>query len=199
MPPLRREDLGPDPIAQFRAWFAVAEREVPLHESMTLATADASGDPDARMVLLKGVDQRGFRFFTNSDSTKGRQLEQRPRAALILYWRELDRQVRVRGAVEPLDAGESDAYFATRPPESQLGAWASPQSEPLADRAELDARLAEVEERFGDGEVSRPPHWGGYLVRPSRIEFWQGQVGRLHDRFVYVREDGGWRIERLAP
>ncbi len=199
MPSLRREDLAPDPIAQFRAWFAVAEREVPLHESMTLATADAAGDPDARMVLLKGVDQRGFRFFTNSDSTKGRQLEQRPRAALILYWRELDRQVRVRGAVEPLDAGESDAYFATRPPESQLGAWASPQSEPIADRAVLDERLERARERFGADPVARPEHWGGYLVVPDEIEFWQGQVGRLHDRFRYSREADGWRLERLAP
>ncbi len=199
MPALRREDLGPDPIGQFRAWFAVAEREVPLHEAMTLATADASGDPDARMVLLKGVDQRGFRFFTNSDSTKGRQLEQRPRAALILYWRELDRQVRVRGTVEPLGAEESDAYFATRPPESQLGAWASPQSEPIADRSALDERLERARERFGSDPIERPDYWGGYLVVPDEIELWQGQVGRLHDRFRYSRTAEGWRLERLAP
>jgi pyridoxamine 5'-phosphate oxidase len=199
MPALRREDLGPDPIAQSRAWLAVAEREVPLHESMTLATADASGDPDARMVLLKGVDQRGFRFFSNTASTKGRQLEQRPRAALILYWRELDRQVRVRGTVEPLPSGDSDAYFATRPPESQLGAWASPQSEPIADRSVLDERLERARGRFGSDPIERPDYWGGYLVVPEQVEFWQGQVGRLHDRFRYSRTADGWRLERLAP
>ena len=199
LPPLRREDLDPDPIAQFRAWLAAAEREVPLHEAMTLATADSSGDPDARMVLLKGVDQRGFRFFTNSTSTKGKQLEQRPRAALILYWRELDRQVRVRGAVEPLASEDSDAYFATRPPESQLGAWASPQSEPIADRSALDERLERARERFGSDPIERPDYWGGYLVVPDEIELWQGQVGRLHDRFRYSRTAEGWRLERLAP
>jgi pyridoxamine 5'-phosphate oxidase len=199
LPPLRREDLGPDPIAQFRAWLAAAEREVPLHEAMTLATVDASGDPDARMVLLKGVDQRGFRFFTNATSTKGRQLAQRPRAALVLYWRELDRQVRVRGGVEALGAEDSDAYFATRPPESQLGAWASPQSEPIDDRAVLDERLERVRERFGSEPIERPDYWGGYLVVPDEVEFWQGQVGRLHDRFRYSRTADGWRLERLAP
>lgn len=199
MPPLRREDLGPDPIAQFRLWLAAAEREVPLPEAMTLATADASGEPDARMVLLKGVDQRGFRFFTNSASAKGRQLVQCPHAALILYWREMDRQVRVRGAVEPLASEDSDAYFATRPPESQLGAWASPQSEPIAGRSVLDERLEQARERFGSDPVPRPEAWGGYIVVPEAIEFWQGQVGRLHDRFLYSREAGGWRLERLAP
>lgn len=199
IPPLSRADLAADPIAQFGTWFERASEQAPLAEAMTLATVDADGSPDARMVLLKGYDERGFRFFTNRNSVKGRQLAGRPDAALILYWRELDRQVRVRGRVEELDEAESDEYFATRPRSSQLGAWASPQSEPLADRAELDSHLEDVERRFGEGEVSRPPHWGGYLVRPSRIEFWQGQVGRLHDRFVYVREGDGWRIERLAP
>jgi pyridoxamine 5'-phosphate oxidase len=201
MDPLRREDLDPDPIAQFSAWYEAAAAEAPLTEAMTLATVDADGAPDARMVLLKGWDDRGFRFFTNRDSAKGGQLAASPRAALILYWRELDRQVRVRGEVEELGAEESDSYFASRPRESQLGAWASPQSRPLADRDELDARLAEVEDRFGErSAVERPPHWGGYLVRPSSIEFWQGQVGRLHDRFVYrPAADGGWSIERLAP
>ena len=199
MPPLRRADLDPDPIAQFGAWFADAEREAPLAEAIALATADEAGAPDARMVLLKGYDERGFRFFTNEDSIKGRQLELRPRAALIAYWRELDRQVRVRGGVERLSAEESDAYFANRPRDSQLGAWASPQSQPLADREELDRRVAELSDRFGAGEVPRPEHWGGYLVAPLEIEFWQGQVGRLHDRFLYLRDGAGWRIERLAP
>ena len=201
MAPLRREDLDPDPIAQFSAWFETAADEAPLAEAMTLATVDADGAPDARMVLLKGWDERGFRFFSNRESSKGAQLAAAPRAALILYWRELDRQVRVRGAVEPLAEAESDEYFASRPRESQLGAWASPQSRPLGSREELDSRLREVEDRFGDGgEVERPPHWGGYLVRPESIEFWQGQVGRLHDRFVYRPATGGdWSIERLAP
>jgi pyridoxamine 5'-phosphate oxidase len=199
MPPLRRGDLEPDPIAQFQGWLAVAEREVPLPEAMTLATVDDAGAPDARMVLLKGVDERGLRFFTNHSSTKGHQLERRPRAALIVYWRELDRQVRVRGVVERLGAAESDAYFASRPRSSQLGAWASPQSEPIRDRSELDRYLAMAETRFGEGEIPRPEHWGGYVVRPLEVEFWQGQVARLHDRFLYTRDGAGWRIERIAP
>ena len=199
MPPLRREDLDPDPIAQFRDWYARAEREVPLADAMTLATVDAGGSPDARMVLLKGVDAEGFRFFTNYGSAKGEQLEASGRAALAIYWRELDRQVRVRGTVERLGERESDAYFATRARESQIGAWASPQSRPIETRDHLDRRAAEQAERFAGGEVARPDHWGGYLVRPESIEFWQGQIARMHDRFRYVREPGGWRIERLAP
>ena len=202
MPPLDRGGLDLDPIAQFQAWFDVAEREVLLPEAMTLATVDAEGSPDARMVLLKGADGAGFRFFTNLESSKGAQLAALPRAALVIYWRELDRQVRVRGAVERLSDAESDSYFATRPRDSQLGAWASPQSRALASRTELDQHLDEAEARFPDGEIPRPPHWGGYLVVPDLIEFWQGRVGRLHDRFRYTREraePSGWRVERLAP
>jgi pyridoxamine 5'-phosphate oxidase len=199
MPPLTRSALRDDPIEQFRDWLARADREVPLAEAMTLATVDADGRPDARMVLLKGVGSDGLGFFTNYESAKGRQLAAEPRAALILYWRELDRQVRVRGAVERLPEANSDEYFASRARDSQIGAWASPQSEPLADRAELDGRVREVEERFGGGEIPRPGHWGGFLLRPDEIEFWQGQVGRLHDRFRYTRDAGGWRIQRLAP
>ena len=199
MPALSREDLDPDPIAQFRRWYAAAEREAALPEAIALATIGEDGLPDARMVLLKGVDDRGFRFFTNRESVKGVQLEAAPGAALIAYWRELDRQVRARGPVERLSDAESDAYFASRPRDSQLGAWASPQSTPLQSRAELDRRLAEAEDRFDDGEVERPPHWGGYLLRPLAIEFWQGQVARLHDRFRYSRDGEAWRIERLAP
>jgi pyridoxamine 5'-phosphate oxidase len=166
---------------------------------MALATVDESGDPDARMVLLKGFGSDGFRFFTNLGSVKARQLEAHPRAALILYWRELDRQVRIRGGVERLPESVSDAYFATRPTAARVGAWASPQSEPLPDRGTLDERVREVTERFAGGEIPRPPFWGGYLLRPGRIEFWQGQAARLHDRFQYTREADGWRIERLAP
>jgi pyridoxamine 5'-phosphate oxidase len=199
MPPLRREALAADPLEQFGEWFARASREVPLAEAMTLATVDADGAPDARMVLLKGFAPDGFRFHTNYESAKGRQLEAEPRAALILYWRELDRQVRIRGPVERLDEPDSDAYFATRPRGAQLGAWASPQSEALRDRAHLDERLRGAEERFADSEVPRPDFWGGYLLRPEQVEFWQGQVGRLHDRFRYRRGGGAWVIERLAP
>jgi pyridoxamine 5'-phosphate oxidase len=199
LPPLRREDLADDPIAQFSAWFEQAEREAPLPEAMTMATVDAEGAPDARMVLLKGFGPDGFRFHTNYESPKAIQAEGAGRAALVIYWRELDRQVRVRGAIRRLSAEESDAYFLTRPPERRIGAWASPQSRPLADRAELDRLVAEVEERFSDGEIPRPEGWGGYVVEPEAIEFWQGQVGRLHDRFRYTRKDGEWRIERLAP
>jgi pyridoxamine 5'-phosphate oxidase len=166
---------------------------------MTLATVDANGAPNARMVLLKGFGPEGFRFFTNLASSKAAELEAAPRAALILYWRELDRQVRVRGPVAPLADSDSDEYFASRPRDSQLGAWASPQSQPLEDRAALDQRLAEVTHRFEGGSVARPPFWGGYALRPEEIEFWQGQVGRLHDRFRYRRQGETWEIERLAP
>ena len=200
MPPFGEADLRDDPIELFASWFERAAAEAPLAESVCLATVDADGMPDARMVLLKGFDERGFRFFTNEESIKGRQLAERPAAALVLYWRELDRQVRIRGPVEKLGAEESDEYFASRLRESMIGAWASPQSRPLRDRAELDARVAEIVERYGSGSVPRPPHWGGFRVVPRQIEFWQGQVGRLHDRFRYEREaGGGWGWTRLAP
>lgn len=199
MPPLRREALHGDPIEQFAEWYKRARAEAPLPEAMTLATADADGSPDARMVLLKGFSQAGFSFYTNRDSTKGRQLAGNPRAALVIYWRELDRQVRVRGPVEEIGDAESDEYFATRPRDSQLGAWASPQSQRIPSREDLDRRVAEVAGNFAEGDVTRPPYWGGYLLRPQLVEFWQGQFHRLHDRFLYLRESGGWRIERLAP
>jgi pyridoxamine 5'-phosphate oxidase len=199
-PLLRAADLAADPIDQFRRWFEIAEAVVPLADAMTLATADAGGAPDARMVLLKGYGPDGFRFFSNLESAKATQLAANPRAALVFYWRELDRQVRARGAVERLGATDSDAYFATRTRESQLGAWASPQSRTLPDRESLDERLAELEGRFGErADIPRPDFWGGYLLCPEEIEFWQGQEARLHDRFRYSREGVGWRIERLAP
>jgi len=199
MPALRRADLDPDPIIQFERWFALAAEAAPLAEAMTLATVDGDGAPDARMVLLKGVDQRGFRFFSNFESAKAEQLAATPRAALVFYWRELDRQVRVRGAVERLAAEESDEYFATRARGSQLGAWASPQSRAIASRELLEGELAAAEARFVDGEVPRPPDWGGYLLEPRAIEFWQGRSDRLHDRFRYSRAAQGWRMERLGP
>jgi pyridoxamine 5'-phosphate oxidase len=199
MAPLHRSSLADDPIEQFREWYDQASAEVPLVDAMALATVDADGAPDARMVLLKGFGQDGFRFFTNLGSAKARQLEATSRAALILYWRELDRQVRIRGGVEKLPASDDDAYFSTRAPEARLGAWASPQSQPIADRETLDARVTETAERFAGGEIPRPEFWGGFLVRPERIEFWQGQAARLHDRFVYTRAGDGWEIKRLAP
>jgi pyridoxamine 5'-phosphate oxidase len=199
MPPLHRSALADNPIEQFREWYERAAQEVPLPDAMALATVDADGFPDARMVLLKGFGADGFRFFTNLGSAKARQLEAEPRAALIIYWRELDRQVRIRGEAEKLPAVDDDDYFATRPTEARLGAWASPQSEPLPSRETLDERLRDVTERFAGADVPRPEFWGGYLLRPDRIEFWQGQAARLHDRFLYTREDEGWRIERLGP
>ena len=200
-PLLRRADLAADPIEQFDRWYQLAEREVPLAEAMTLATVGPDGAPDARMVLLKGHGPDGFRFFTNYESIKAAQIAADSRAALVVYWREHDRQVRVRGSVERLPATVSDAYFVTRSRESRLGAWASPQSRPLPGRDALEESLREVEERWGgEEEIPRPEHWGGFLVRHEAVEFWQGQRARLHDRFLYTRgPTDGWQIERLAP
>jgi pyridoxamine 5'-phosphate oxidase len=200
-PPLHEAELAADPFAQFADWYELASAEVPLADAMTLATVRADGAPDARMVLLKGHGPGGFRFFTNYESAKAGQIEADPRGALILYWREHDRQVRARGPIERLPAADSDAYFASRSRESRLGAWASPQSRPLEDRAELDRRLAAIRERFADvDDVPRPDTWGGFVLRPETIEFWQGQQARLHDRFVYSGDGAGsWRIQRLAP
>ncbi len=198
LPALRREDLDADPIAQFGEWYELARREVPLAEGMTLATVDGGSEPDARMVLLKGFGPDGFRFFTNYESAKGTQIEARPVAALVIYWLELDRQVRVRGEISRLSAADSDEYFASRPRESRLGGLASPQSRPI-EREELERLYAEAEAAHPGEEVPRPDHWGGFLLAPRMIEFWQGRTGRLHDRFTYVREDEGWAIRRLAP
>jgi pyridoxamine 5'-phosphate oxidase len=197
---LERDDLLNDPIAQFRRWFdEAADAGVPLPNAMGLATADADGRPSVRHVLLRGVDERGFTFFTNQESRKGRQLAENPHAALVFLWKELDRQVEIDGRVEPTTDEESDAYFADRPRGAQLGAWASPQSAVIAGRDELMRGVSETEARFAGGNVTRPPLWGGYRVVPARIEFWQGHEHRLHDRFVYSRSDAGWRIDRLAP
>jgi pyridoxamine 5'-phosphate oxidase len=166
---------------------------------MTLATVDADGTPDARMVLLKGQGQDGFRFYTNLESAKGAQLAAKPAAAIVVYWREVDRQVRARGVVEQLPAAIVDAYFATRPRDSQLGAWASAQSRPLSSREELEARAGELEREYEGRDVPRPPHWGGFRLVPDAVEFWQGRTGRLHDRFRYRRAGEGWEVERLAP
>lgn len=197
--PLRRRDLDPDPFAQFRGWFGEAQAaELPLAEAMTLATATAEGAPSARMVLLKGVD-RGFVFFTNYESRKGRELEANPRAALLLHWQPLGRQVRVEGTVERATLEESAQYFASRPRAAAIGAWASPQSEPIPTRAHLEERLAAAAAEHEGDEIPLPPAWGGYRLVPTRFEFWQHGEDRLHDRFVYEPEAGGWRITRLAP
>jgi pyridoxamine 5'-phosphate oxidase len=198
--PLRREDLLDDPIEQFRRWLGDAEgAAIPLPNAMAVATADAEGRPSVRHVLLRGIDRRGFTFFTNYESRKGRQLAENPHAGLVFLWKRLDRQVNATGTAERIEPAESDAYFATRPREARLGAWASAQSSVLASREQLDEQVAETERRFAGLDVERPPHWGGFVVRPETVEFWQGRRSRLHDRFRYTREDGTWRIERLSP
>jgi pyridoxamine 5'-phosphate oxidase len=197
-PPLDREHLASDPIEQFAAWFSDAQEAVPLPEAMTLATVDADGSPDARMVLLKGFGPDGFRFFTNYESAKGEQIAAKGQAALVIYWRELDRQVRVRGKVERLSPEDSDAYFASRPRDSQIAAAISPQSRPV-EREELDRRYSELAGELGESNPTRPGHWGGYLLRPEVVEFWQGRDSRMHDRFRYTRRDSEWEIQRLAP
>jgi pyridoxamine 5'-phosphate oxidase len=192
--------LAADPFAQFALWFGQAAESEP-HEAnaMILATAASDGQPSARTVLLKRFDERGFVFFSNYDSRKGRELQLNPQAALLFYWPSLERQVRIEGAVERLPQQESAEYFNSRPEGSRLGAWASPQSEPVADRVELEARYLETAGRFPAGEVPLPPFWGGYLVVPERLEFWQGRQDRLHDRFLYRRSEAVWVQQRLAP
>ena len=198
---LRRADLDPDPIRQFTLWFtAAANAGVRDVNAMSLATATPEGEPSVRIVLLKGFDERGFVFFTNHSSEKGKQLKANPRAALALYWVQLERQIRIAGSVEQTSREESEHYFHSRPHGSQLGAWVSRQSEAIDSRQILDARLAKITERYAEGTVPLPPHWGGYRVKAETIEFWQGRQNRLHDRFRYTRQtEGAWLIDRLAP
>jgi pyridoxamine 5'-phosphate oxidase len=193
--------VSPDPIEQVRSWLHGA-REAGVYEpeAMTVSTVGDNGRPSSRYVLLRGLDERGFSFYTNYDSAKCRALAQHPYAALTFGWLALHRAVRVEGAAERLPAPESGAYFATRPRGAQISAWASPQSAVIAGREELDRAMAEVEQRFAGVEVPRPPHWGGFLVRPERVELWQGRPNRLHDRLRYTRQpDDSWVIERLSP
>jgi pyridoxamine 5'-phosphate oxidase len=220
---LRRSDLVADPITQFKRWFdqetgarfsgrlrrlliglyktLLAGGDAPPDvTAMTLATADKEGKPSARIVLLKGVDQRGFIFFTNYDSRKGQELAENPHGALVFYWPDQERQVCVAGQVMQLPATESESYFQSRPRGSRLAAWASKQSAIVKDRVELEAQWKELEARYAQAEVPRPPYWGGYVLKPTRIEFWQGRPNRLHDRFRYTRQpNDSWLIERLSP
>lgn len=200
---LLEDDMAPEPIAQLEAWLSEAASYEPLEPTaMALATSGADGDADVRMVLLRYLDQRGLAFFGGLRSAKGRQLAERPRAAAVLFWPVLERQVRVRGTVGQLSRSEVEEYFSTRPRGSQIGAWASPQSQVVAGRAELDRLFEEARSRFGGDEgvaVPAPPDWGGWRLYPDRVEFWQGRPDRLHDRLRYRRDGPNWRLERLAP
>lgn len=196
---LDETDVDADPFRQFHAWLEEAlEAQVPEPTAMTLATVDASGRPSARIMLLKALDERGFVFYTNYASRKGGEIAARPAAALTFFWKELERQVRVEGAVEKVSAAESDEYFAIRPLGSRIGAWASTQSATIESRQWLEARVKAAEAQYGDNPP-RPPHWGGFRVIPAWLEFWQGRQSRLHDRIAYARGAGGWKITRLSP
>ena len=197
---LEIEDLAADPMVQFRRWYEDAESEnIHLVNAVALGTADAEGRPAVRHVLLRGFDERGFVFYTNYESRKARHLAENPSAAFALLWKELDRQVCVTGRVDRTTEAESDAYYATRPREARIGAWASRQSEVLATREELMARFVKIDARHPGDQVPRPVFWGGYRLEPDTVEFWQARAFRLHDRFRYTRERAGWRIERLSP
>jgi pyridoxamine 5'-phosphate oxidase len=198
---LDEETVGNDPLVFFRNWFTEAETaQITEINAMTLATADGQGKPHARIVLLKGLDDLGFVFFTNYDSAKGHDIAANPQAALLFFWKELERQVRIEGVIEKIDPTESDAYFHSRPEGSRIGAWSSPQSQTIAHRNVLDTNFAHYQKEFSDIEIPRPPHWGGYRVMASRIEFWQGRSSRMHDRLLFEKSaDGSWQRSRLAP
>jgi pyridoxamine 5'-phosphate oxidase len=198
---LLETDIAADPFIQFNRWWDDAVKsELDEINAMTLATASLSGTPAARIVLLKSVTEDGFVFFTNYNSHKGKELEENPQACLVFFWKELERQVRITGRVQKVSAAESDEYFNSRPAGSRVGAWASPQSSVIPSREVIEKNIVKVEEQFAGTEITRPLHWGGYIVIPAVIEFWQGRTNRLHDRLQYSKmQDGSWKIERLAP
>ncbi len=198
---LLEKDVDHDPFVQFNTWWDDAiKSELEEINAMTLATASASGKPSARTVLLKSVSENGFVFFTNYNSHKGKELEENPNACLVFFWKELERQIRITGKVEKVTAVESDEYFNSRPEGSKIGAWASPQSSVIESREIIEENITQYEHRFADEKITRPPHWGGYIVIPTVIEFWQGRRNRLHDRIQYSKmQDESWKVERLAP
>jgi len=197
---LNEQDLHADAIGQFTKWWQEALlSQIDEVNAMTLATATADGKPSARVVLLKGYDEKGFVFFTNYNSNKGKQIADNPFVCLVFFWKELERQVRIEGTISRVSAEESDAYFSSRPVGSRIGAWASPQSKVIAQRQVIEENVVELEKSFGGKEIDRPAFWGGYLVKPVLVEFWQGRPSRLHDRFQYTLNEGGWKTERLAP
>ena len=198
---LTEKEVEPDPFSQFNKWWEEAIKSVvPEINAMTLATASAAGVPSARTVLLKGVTEDGFIFFTNYNSQKGKELAQNPNACLVFFWAPLERQVIIEGVAEKISDVESDAYFNSRPLESRIGAWSSPQSTVISSRDIIEDNVAQFSKQFADGNIPRPLNWGGYLVKPKKIEFWQGRPSRLHDRIQYtLQKDGFWKIERLAP
>lgn len=198
---LLEQDVAPDPMAQFDLWWQQAlDSNLAEPNAMTLATASADGLPSARIVLLKGLSQEGFVFFTNYRSYKAMQLEENPKACLVFFWSELERQVRITGLVKKVAAAESDAYYLSRPEGSRIGAWASPQSSVIENRNWLEEQFLKIKEQLQGKDIQRPPHWGGYVVQPVVMEFWQGRPSRLHDRIQYtLQQGGGWKIERLAP
>lgn len=197
---LTEADVAPDAFAQFTKWWQEAvQSDIDEVNAMTLATATPDGQPDARIVLLKGYDERGFVFFTNYNSSKGQQLAANSRACLVLFWKELERQVRISGTVQQVSAADSDAYFNSRPAGSRIGAWASPQSTVIPGRELIEQNTVNFTQQFVEAAIPRPPHWGGYVVQPLQIEFWQGRPSRLHDRIRYTKKETGWLVERLAP
>lgn len=198
---LEKKDVSADPFLQFNLWWKEAlDSKIEEANAMTLATASPQGKPSARIVLLKEISSEGFVFFTNYESHKGKQILENPQACLVFFWKELERQVRIEGKIQKVSAMESDSYYATRPLESRIGAWSSPQSQVIASRTQLEKRVEEYTQKFSSGNIPRPPHWGGYVLIPELIEFWQGRPGRLHDRLQYsLTQEKQWKIERLAP